>query len=214
MTGMDTLSLAGLLGLGALHGINPGMGWLFAVAKGLQERQRRAVWRAVGPLAAGHALGIGATIAVAMMAGLALEPAKLRWLVAALLLATGAWHLLRPTHLSAGGMRIGPRDIALWSFLMSLAHGAGLMVVPLVLAGDPGATQHAHVHHASIASGLDGMPGVVATLAHTLGYLAVTALVALVVYERLGLRMLRSYWFNLDALWAVALVVTAGVVVW
>lgn len=214
MTAMNALSLAGLLGLGALHGINPGMGWLFAVAKGLQERQRRAVWRAVLPLAAGHALGIGVTIAVAMMAGLALEPAKLRWVVAALLLATGVWHLVRPTHLSAGGMRIGPREIALWSFLMSLAHGAGLMVVPLVLAGKGEAAQHAHMHHASLAGGLAELPGVVATLTHTFGYLTVTALVALVVYERLGLRMLRSYWFNLDALWAVALVVTAGVVVW
>lgn len=210
MTAMDAMSLAGLLGLGALHGINPGMGWLFAVAKGLQERRRRAVWHAVVPLAAGHALGIGATIAVAMMAGLALEPAKLRWVVAALLLATGAWHLLRPTHLSAGGMRIGPRDIALWSFLMSLAHGAGLMVVPLVLAS--GGAHAAHVHHASMAGALD-VPAL-ATLAHTAGYLGVTALVAIVVYEKLGVRFLRTYWFNLDAAWAVALVVTAGVMVW
>jgi hypothetical protein len=207
---MSFLSLAGVLGLGALHGINPGMGWLFAVAKGLQERQRRAVWRAVGPLAFGHALGIGVTIAVAMLAGLALEPAKLKWLVAALLLGTGLWHLVRPTHLSAGGMRIGPRAIATWSFLMSLAHGAGLMVVPLVLGGDGGMEHQAHVHHASIIGG----PVLTATLLHSAGYLAVTALVAIVVYERLGLRLLRSYWFNLDALWAVALIVTAAVVVW
>ena len=207
---MSFLSLAGVLGLGALHGINPGMGWLFAVAKGLQERQRRAVWRAVGPLAFGHALGIGVTIAVAMLAGLALEPAKLKWLVAALLLGTGLWHLVRPTHLSAGGMRIGPRAIATWSFLMSLAHGAGLMVVPLVLGRDGGMEHQAHVHHASLVGG----PVVTATLLHSAGYLAVTALVAIVVYERLGLRLLRSYWFNLDALWAVALIVTAAVVVW
>ena len=205
---MDTLGLAGLVGLGALHGINPGMGWLFAVAKGLQERQRRAVWLAVGPLAVGHALGIGVTIAVAMLAGLALDPAKLQWLVAALLLGTGVWHLVRPTHLSAGGMRIGPRAIATWSFLMSLAHGAGLMVVPLVLARDEVMAHQAHVHHASLTGG----PAVTATLLHSAGYLAVTALVAIVVYERLGLRLLRSYWFNLDALWAVALIVTAGVV--
>jgi hypothetical protein len=210
VTAMTLLSLAGVLGLGALHGINPGMGWLFAVAKGLQERQRRAVWRAVGPLAFGHALGIGVTIAVAMLAGLALEPAKLKWLVAALLLGTGLWHLVRPTHLSAGGMRIGPRAIATWSFLMSLAHGAGLMVVPLVLGRDGGMEHQAHVHHASLIGG----PVITATLLHSAGYLAVTALVAIVVYERLGLRLLRSYWFNLDALWAVALIVTAAVVVW
>jgi len=210
MPDMGAMSLAGLVGLGALHGINPGMGWLFAVAKGLQERERRAVWRAVGPLAAGHAAGIGATLLVASIAGLVLEPAKLKWVVAALLLATGVRHLVRPTHLSAGGMRIGPRDIATWSFLMSLAHGAGLMVVPLVLAGRP--APHAHLQHATLVGALDAPA--VATLAHTAGYLAVTAAVALLVYERLGLRLLRSYWFNLDALWAVALVVTAVVVAW
>ena len=204
---MDALPLAGLLGLGALHGINPGMGWLFAVAKGLQERQRRAVWRAVGPLAAGHALGIGLTLLVASMAGLVLEPAKLKWIVAALLLAMGVRHLVRPTHLSAGGMRIGPRDIAAWSCLMSLAHGAGLMVVPLVLAG--GHASHVHVHHAGMTGALDAP--MLATLAHTAGYLGVMALVSLVVYEKLGVRFLRRYWFNLDALWAGALVVTAGV---
>jgi hypothetical protein len=208
MTAMSALPLAGLVGLGALHGINPGMGWLFAVAKGLQERDRRAVWRAVGPLGAGHALGIGVTLLVASLAGQVLDPARLKWLVAALLLGTGLWHLVRPTHLSAGGMRIGPRDIAAWSFLMSLAHGAGLMVVPLVLAG--GHAPHGHVHHASMAGALDAPA--LATLAHTAGYLGVMALVAFVVYEKLGVRFLRSYWFNLDAVWAVALVVTAGVV--
>ena len=211
MTTMGTLPLAGLLGLGALHGINPGMGWLFAVAKGLQERDRRAVWRAVGPLAAGHALGIGVTLAVAAVAGLVLAPATLKWFVAALLFGMGLRHLIRPRHVSAGGMRIGPRDIALWSFLMSLAHGAGLMVVPLVLAGAKAPAAH-HVHHASIAGALD-VPAF-ATLAHTAGYLGVTALVAIVVYERLGVAMLRRYWVNLDAVWAVALMVTAAVVVW
>ncbi|HMU62477.1 MAG TPA: hypothetical protein PKA66_11895 [Gemmatimonadales bacterium] len=212
MTAVEALPLAGLLGLGALHGINPGMGWLFAVAKGLQERRQRAVWHTVIPLAAGHALGIGVTVAVALLAGFALDPARLKWVVAGLLLATGAWHLVRPTHVSAGGMRIGARAIATWSFLMSLAHGAGLMVVPLVLAGGDAGVHAVHAHHA--AAGLAPSPGITATLVHTLGYLVVTTVVAVVVYERLGLRLLRRYWFNLDALWAVALVVTAVVVVW
>ena len=206
---MDALPIATLAGLGALHGLNPGMGWLFAVAKGLQERRRRAVWGAVIPLAAGHALGIGATLAAALLAGVALDPATLRWLVAALLLGAGIKHLVRPSHLSAGGMRVGPRDIARWSFLMSIAHGAGLMVVPLVPARGAGV----HVHHASLAGALD-VPAVGATLAHTAGYFLVLLLVAVTVYERLGLGLLRRYWFNLDALWAGALVVTAVVVVW
>lgn len=212
MTTTDAVQLAGLFGLGALHGINPGMGWLFAVAKGLQERSRREVWRAVVPLAAGHALAVGATVTVALIVGVAVEPARLKWVVAGLLLATGIWHLVRPTHVSAGGMRIGPRAIATWSFLMSMAHGAGLMVVPLVLAGGAGDAMGGHAHHA--AAGLALPPELAATLVHTGGYLVVTALVALVVYDRLGLRLLRRYWFNLDALWAFALMVTAAVLVW
>jgi len=212
MTSADWLPLAGLLGLGALHGLNPGMGWLFAVARGLQERRRRAVWRAVVPLAAGHALGIGVTVAIALVAGRALDPARLKWVVAGLLVGTGAWHLIRPTHVSAGGMRIGPRAIAAWSCLMALAHGAGLMVVPLVLAGGEVAAGSPHAHHATLA--LTSSPGVTATLVHTVGYLAAMTAIALVVYERLGLRLLGRYWFNLDAFWAAALVITAIVVVW
>jgi len=212
VTTAHVVQLAGLFGLGALHGINPGMGWLFAVARGLQERSRREVWRAALPLAAGHALAIGATVTVALIVGVALDPERLKWTVAGFLLATGLWHLVRPTHVSAGGMRIGPRAIATWSFLMSLAHGAGLMVVPLVLAGAGVDKRAVHAHHA--ASGMVVSPELAATLVHTAGYLVVTVLVALVVYDRLGLRLLRRYWLNLDALWAFALILTAGLLVW
>jgi hypothetical protein len=206
-----------LLLLGAAHGINPGMGWLFAVALGLQEQERRAVWRALLPLALGHALAIAAVLALAAALGLVLPPRQLQWLVAAGLFALGVFHLVRHRHFRWGGMRVGPRDLTIWSFLMASAHGAGLMALPLVLgmasqasAHGAGATHYAG--HSSMV--LAGIPEaqvfwLLASGVHTFGYLAATGLVAVVVYEKLGLRLLRSAWVNLDLVWSGALVVSA-----
>jgi hypothetical protein len=198
---------AGLVLLGAAHGINPGMGWLFAVALGIQEQSRRAVWRALGPLALGHALAIGAAVALAAVLGRVLPAGQLRWAVAAGLLALGLFHLIRHRHLRWGGMRVGARDLTIWSFLMASAHGAGLMALPLVL----GATSHAahgQVLHAGISDAQS--LGLLASGLHALGYLVVTGIVAMVVYQRLGLRLLRTAWVNVDLIWAGALVVSAG----
>ena len=134
MTGLGLGSETALLALGAVHGLNPGMGWLFAVALGLQERDRRALWRAFPPLALGHAAAIAIAIGVAATVGRVLPAEQLRWLVAAMLVALGAFKLVRHSH-PRGGMRVGARDLALWSLLVATAHGAGLMVLPLVLQG-------------------------------------------------------------------------------
>ncbi|MGH7512968.1 MAG: hypothetical protein ACREOQ_08610, partial [Gemmatimonadales bacterium] len=196
--------------LGALHGLNPGMGWLFAVALGLQERDRRAVWGALLPMAAGHAAAIGAAVAVAAVIGLAIPMETLRWGVAATLLGFGVARLARHRHPRWAAMRVSRRDLALWSFLMASAHGAGLMALPLVLRASAGAGPVGH-HHLALASALPATVdvGLLATLVHTAGYLAVTLLLAVVVYERLGLRVLRTAWVNLDLVWGVALIGTA-----
>ena len=203
-----------LLALGALHGLNPGMGWLFAVALGLQEGERRAVWRALPPLAAGHGLAIAAAVALAALAGLVVSLRHLQLLVALLLLALGVRQLVQHRHMAWGGMRMTPRQLATWSFLMASAHGAGLMALPFVLGttvAGPHATHAAHAAHAAHASMVpaDQMAGLLAVAVHAVGYLAVTALLAVAVYEWLGLRLLRTAWVNLDKVWAGALVVTA-----
>lgn len=200
-----------LFALGAFHGVNPAMGWLFAVARGLQEHRRREVWRALLPLGAGHVLAVGAAVAVAVAVGRNLPLDPLRWLVAALLVGLGARRLVRHRHPRLAGLRVGAVGLTVWSFLMASAHGAGLMVVPLLLGGERSAIG-GHAHHAPAAGGLD--VALTATAVHAVGYLLVSAAVAVLVYEKLGLRFLRTGWFNLDLLWALALIVTGAATPW
>jgi hypothetical protein len=207
-----------LAALGAGHGLNPGMGWLFAVALGMQEGRTRAVWRALSPLALGHALAVGAAVLAAAALGQLLAPESLQWIVGGLLLGLGALRLLRHRHPRYGGMCVGFRELTTWSFLMATAHGAGLMVLPLLVGAGAGshsgpAGAHAmHLARASVVpvSGALGT-GLGATAMHSAGYLLMTGLIAVVVYRKLGLRMLRTMWINLDLIWGGALVVTGAV---
>jgi threonine/homoserine/homoserine lactone efflux protein len=201
--------------LGAFHGLNPGMGWLFAVALGLQEQARRAVLRAFGPIALGHAASIAVVVGVVGVARSWVTPGLLEVLGASALLTFGVYKWLRPlSHPRWVGMRVHGRDLALWSFLMATAHGAGLMLVPVLLRLP--ASGGAHAAH---LGGVAPNPAVVragATMprlaelvpvgVHTLAMFAVMALIALVVYEKVGLAILRRAWFNLDRVWAGALV--------
>ena len=127
--------------LGAYHGINPGMGWLFAVARGMQEHRARAVAWSLPPIALGHALSIGVVVLIAGLAQVALPMLYIRIGVAVTLVGLGVYKLIRSRHFRWGGMQVGFRDLTIWSFLMASAHGAGLMVLPVVLAGP-----HAHHH--------------------------------------------------------------------
>jgi hypothetical protein len=187
------------------------MGWLFAVALGLQEKSGRAVLRALPPIALGHLVSIGLVVMALQLAQPRLPHWTLRFLTAAILLDFGLFRLIRSRHPRWVGMRVSFRDLTLWSFLMASAHGAGLMLAPILL----GWPHEGHMH--MMASVLPSLPaaaraGVVRcwlpVVIHTLGYLAITALVALVVYWKLGVAILRRAWFNLDLVWAVALVAT------
>lgn len=203
-----------LFGMGALHGLNPGMGWLFAVGLGVQRGERRAVWRALLPLAVGHGLAIAVAVSLVAGLGLVLSPTALRWGVVVTLLALGARQLRRHWHPRAGGgMRVNGRELATWSFLVATAHGAGIMAAPF--ATHIAMTSHAHAG----LGGASGMalastvpleaPALAATVIHTLGYLLITAVTASIVYERAALHLLRRAWVNLDLIWAGTLVVTA-----
>jgi hypothetical protein len=197
--------------LGAYHGINPGMGWLFAVALGMQERKGSAVGRALVPIALGHALAVGTVVMAAVFLGLALPREAVRYTVAAILFGLGIFSLVRHYHPRWVRMQVGFRDLTLWSFLMASAHGAGLMVLPVLLGSSTveAADHMAGHHHPSAAA--SPLAGLLATAVHTTAYLAVTGLIAWAVYSKFGLAVLRKSWFNLNLVWAAALVVT-GVV--
>lgn len=218
-----------LLLLGAAHGINPAMGWLFAVSLGLQSRDRRAVWGALAPLALGHAVAIGVTVAAVALVGRVVPMEHLKWIVASLLVSVGIAHLIRHRHPRFGGMRVGARDLAIWSFLVATAHGAGLMAVPFLLGkghesghGIAGEATRGSLHDGVVgptdgavgelirATALPGdwVVGLLGSAVHAAGYLAVTALIGGIVYEWMGLRLLRKAWINLDLIWAGALVLT------
>lgn len=207
MTAEMTLSLSSgavLVGLGAFHGINPGMGWLFAVALGMQERRRSAVWRALLPLGMGHGLAIAAAVAITLLAGAIVPMDKLRWAVAVFLVVLGVSRLIRHQHPRWVGMRVGIGGLTLWSFLMASAHGAGLMVLPVFLAMGQATNQPAC--HALTAA--TPMAALLATFLHAVGYLLITGAVALLVFERLGVRILRKAWFNIDLVWVATLIIT------
>ena len=194
--------------LGAFHGINPAMGWLFAVALGLQERRLAAVLRALPPIVLGHAASVGVVVAAVVLARRALPLDVVRWTAGGMLLLLGAYKLWRRSHPRWVGMRVGFRDLTLWSFLMASAHGAGLMLLPVVLHGAAPPDEHA-AH--GVAQGVALAPSLAAFGVHTLALFAVMAAVAVAVFQVLGVEIVRRLWINLDLLWAAALVV-AGVV--
>jgi len=206
MTSEMTTSWAMLIGLGAFHGINPGMGWLFAVALGMQERRRGAVVRALVPLGAGHALAVFGAVGAALAIGAVIPPGWLRWPIAGVLISLGVLRFFRHRHPRWAGMRVSMSGLAAWSFLMATAHGAGLMVVP-VFVGMSMADGGGHTHHMA-ATGAGAGTALLATGLHAVGYLTVTAFIAMLVFEKLGVGILRRAWINLDVIWAAALMAT------
>ncbi len=226
-----------LAALGAYHGLNPGMGWLFAVSRGLQERSRAAVLASLAPIALGHMASVAAVVALVALAQPLVEVGTLRLGGALALLAFGVYKLAAGAHPRWVGMRVGLRELALWSFLMATAHGAGLMLVPVVLSlpaaaaaaahlvpaaaltAAPAADAHGHAAGARPAGGsgeerapADGRAaGVAAVALHTAAMFAAMAGVAIVVYEKLGLAVLRRAWLNLDLLWAWSLILAGAI---
>ena len=200
--------------LGTYHGINPGMGWLLAVALGMQQSSARGVWRALPPIALGHAAAVSAVLVTAGLAQIVVPLGTLKRLVAVMLMALGLYRLWRHRHPRYGGMQVGFRDLTTWSFLMASAHGAGFMMLPFVLPASStlSAAGHEHAAHLAAAGADLAEAQALAVVVHTMTYFSVMALAAWVVYRKLGLSLLRKAWFNMDWVWAGALVVT-GVVV-
>lgn len=195
-----------LAGLGMFHGVNPAMGWLFAVALGLHRASRAVVLLALLPIAIGHALAIGLVVALMVALGVAVEPAFVRLAGGLALVGWGAYHhLYGQRHRVRVGMRTGYTGLLLWSFLMASAHGAGLMLVPVLLPmGFAGGHAHGPAPEGSLVVAL------AAIAVHTLATLLATGAMAVLVYEWVGLAFLRRGWINLDLVWTLALMVAGG----
>ncbi|HTZ32053.1 MAG TPA: hypothetical protein VMH31_06330 [Methylomirabilota bacterium] len=209
MTHLEPWAWFALFALGAWHGINPAMGWLFAVALGLQKQSSRAVWQSLVPMAVGHLLAIGVVVALALLAGATLPLTYARFFVAALLLTFGLFRLISGRHPRFGGMQVGFRDLTLWSLLTASAHGAGFMLLPILLGTSTvHADRSSHAAHAPHVATVSAASAAVSI--HTLAYLLVTGAIAWLVYTKLGLAILRRAWFNLDRIWALSLLLTAA----
>jgi hypothetical protein len=198
-----------LAGLGVYHGVNPAMGWLFAVSRGMQERSRRAVLRSLVPIAIGHEASIALVAALVLGLSTTTDPQELRIGAAVALVAFGIFRFIKPrAHFRWTSMRVSDRELGMWSFLMSTAHGAGLMVAPVILGLQ--ASSHSHDDMAMLSGGPINIAAV-GIAVHVLAMLVVMGAIAFVVYERVGLQILRRAWLNTDQVWAGAFVV-AGLV--
>ncbi|MEW2145754.1 hypothetical protein AB0869_23375 [Micromonospora vinacea] len=204
---MTVTTVATLAALGAFHGLNPAMGWLFAVARGLQERNRLALLRALPPIAAGHLASVAVVAALVAATRSVTTSSTLAVVGGVLVVGFGLWRLLSERHFRWAGMRLSAAQLAAWSFLMSSAHGAGLMLLP-VLVAEP--TPGGHSGHLAAAP-VGALSGLAAAGVHTVAMLGVALAVALLVYQVLGVGVLRRAWFNVDRLWAGVLV-AAGLV--
>ena len=200
--------------LGAYHGIDPSMGWLFAVALGLQDRNRMRVLWALLPIAIGHLVAIGLVVAIVAVLQSVVAIEWLQPAGALALILFGTFRFLRPrAHPRWVAMRVNFAELGLWSFLMASAHGAGLMLFPILLGMNTpcGPMQHIHHHMVALPHGAPIAQALAMVLLHTGAMVLVMGTIALLVYEKLGLAILRSAWINLDTIWAGALL-AAGVI--
>ncbi|WP_163266529.1 hypothetical protein [Chelativorans alearense] len=198
-----------LAGLGAFHGLNPAMGWLFAVALGMHRKSRRVVWLSLVPIALGHAASIAAVVFAVVAIGTVVDQRLLEVMAGALLLSWAAYHALYGhRHRVRVGMQTGLAGLSLWSFLMATSHGAGLMLVPVIiplcLASTPARELTAE----------GSLPVALAAIGvHMVAMLGVTATIATIVFEWLDLGFLRRGWINFDTLWTGALAITGLILI-
>ena len=188
-----------IAGLGVYHGVNPAMGWLFAVALGLHRKSQRVVVLSLVPIALGHLGAVAAVVAAFLLLGSVVDRTLLVRLAGCALVGWAVWHALRGHRgRPLVGMQAGLLGLLAWSFVMASAHGAGLMLIPALLpmCASP----------VSQASGAGVLPALAALGVHTATMLATIAMISLAVYNWVDIGFLRRGWINLDLVWSGALV--------
>jgi hypothetical protein len=200
----------GVVASGLYHGVNPGMGWPLAVSAGLMGKSSRALMAALCPLAVGHLLAmLVVMLPFAFLAGLVEWQRQIRIAASLLVTAFGIFRLVNPRHPRTLA-RIPPTQLGLWSFAVAIAHGAGFMLVPIYLGLcraidlDSGRTAGA------LINGSLGM-AVLVSLVHGAAMITAGGVFAWLVYRYLGLKFVSRSWFNLDATWAISLVLVGAI---
>jgi hypothetical protein len=196
---------------GLYHGVNPGMGWPLAVSAGLMERSTRALWTALLPLWLGHLLAMLVIIfPFAVLFALVAWQRQIQIGASLLVIGFGIFRLVHRRHPRALA-RIRPTQLGLWSFVVAIAHGAGLMLVPIYL----GLCQSADLDkgHAATAALINAnvSMAVLVSFIHSAAMIAAGGLSAWLVYRYFGLKLVSRSWFNLDAIWAISLIVVGTV---
>jgi len=194
-----------VVGSGIYHGVSPGMGWPLAVSAGLMDRRPDALFSALWPLAVGHFLAMTAVILpFALLVVLTQWRTQIQMTAAMIVIAFGIFRLINRRHPRALA-RIKPTRLALWSFAVAIAHGAGLMLVPIYL----GLCTVADAGHAAAGTliGSNLSMAIVVAAIHAAAMIVSGGLLAWLVYRYLGLRFVSRSWFNLETLWALSLIV-------
>jgi hypothetical protein len=195
---------------GLYHGVNPGMGWPLAVSAGLMEGRSRALVAALGPLGVGHLLAILLVfLPFALLVAVVEEQRQIQIGASLLVIGFGIFRLVNRRHPKALA-RIRPTQLALWSFAVAIAHGAGLMLVPIYL-GLCRASEFDKGHEAAEAL-INGSLGtaVLVSVVHSASMIAAGGVSAWLVYRYLGLKFVSRSWFNLDTIWAVSLILVGA----
>ena len=194
---------------GLYHGVNPAMGWPLAVSAGLMEKTPRALVLALGPLAAGHLLAIFVMLLpFGLLLGLAEWRREIQLAAALVVIAFGVFRLLDRRH-PRSLARIPPTQLGLWSFAIAIAHGAGLMLVPIYL----GLCRATAADDAAAGRLVEGNLGVavVVAIVHVIAMIGAGGCLAWLVYRYLGLKFVSRSWFNLDAVWAISLILVGAI---
>ncbi len=200
-----------VIGSGIYHGINPGMGWPLAVSAGLMGEGRRGVLKALVPLAGGHLLAMAVILLpFAMLSGLLAWQREIRIAAGVLVVGVGVFLLVYRRH-PRFLARIKPTQLALWSFAIAMAHGAGLMLVPIYLGLCKVEELDAGHQAASALIGGNLITAVLVSIVHAIAMIVSGGLIAVLVYEWLGPRFISKSWFNLDVVWALSLILVGGI---
>jgi hypothetical protein len=196
---------------GIYHGVNPGMGWPLAVSAALMDRAHGSLFKALLALAGGHLIAMAAILfPFTALLFLAEWQREIQVGASLLVIALGVYLLFNRSH-PRFLARVPPSRLALWSFLAAMAHGAGLMLVPIYLGiCRTIETDTGHAAAATLMTGNTGIAAVVAVV-HTLAMTVSGGALAYGVYRWLGLRFVSRSWFNLDLVWALSLVLVGAV---